>query len=254
VTLGSEYTESEKPLLDQLIGLGWSHTEGSKSEPVVTGRESFRESLIENRLREALRNINLGPDGQPWLDDSRLSESVSTLTRTQTGKLIEINERMTERLLEGVSVAGLPDWDQGRSQRIEFIDFDHPERNDFLAVNQFRVDEPGGQAKKFVVPDVVLFVNGIPLVVIECKSPYVTDPMAEGINQLRRYANQRDLGAPEGNEQSSPHTRVSSPSSSTSASGCSATRRRRRTKSTTSKTSSSRVVTISHVRRPVRHH
>ncbi len=108
---------------------------------------------------------------------------------------------MTERLLEGVSVSGLPDWDQGRSQRVQFIDFDHPERNDFLAINQFRVDEPGGQAKKFVAPDVVLFVNGIPLVVIECKSPYVTDPMAEGINQLRRYANQRDLGMPEGNEQ-----------------------------------------------------
>ena len=114
------------------------------------------------------------------------------------GKLIELNERMTERLLEGVSVAGLPDWDQGRSQRVRFIDFDHPERNDFLAVNQFRVDEPGGQAKKFVVPDVVLFVNGIPLVVIECKSPYIIDPMAEGIKQLRRYANQRGLGMAEG--------------------------------------------------------
>ncbi|CPV59721.1 type I restriction endonuclease subunit R [Mycobacteroides abscessus] len=198
---GAEYSEVEKPLLDQLVGLGWSHIEGSKSEPVVTGRESFRESLIENRLREALRQINLGPDGNPWLDDSRLSEAVSSLTRTETGKLIEINERMTERLLEGTSVAGLPDWDQGRSQHIKFIDFDNPEHNDFLAINQFRMDEPGGQAKKFVAPDVVLFVNGIPLVVIECKSPYVTDPMAEGINQLRRYANQRDLGVPEGNEQ-----------------------------------------------------
>lgn len=198
---GAEYSECEKPLLDQLVGLGWSQIEGSKSDSVVTGRESFRDSLIENRLREALRQINFGPDGKPWLDDSRLSEAVSALTRTETGKLVEINERITERLLEGVSVAGVPDWDQGRSQRIKFIDFDHPERNDFLAINQFRVDEPGGQAKKFVVPDVVLFVNGIPLVVIECKSPYVTDPMAEGINQLRRYANQRDLGVPEGNEQ-----------------------------------------------------
>ncbi|MFV8268113.1 type I restriction endonuclease subunit R [Mycolicibacterium peregrinum] len=198
---GPEYSEAEKPLLDQLAGLCWSHIEGSKSDPVVTGRESFRESLIENRLREMLQQINLGPDGQPWLDESRLSEAVSSLTRTESGKLIEINERMTERLLEGVSVAGLPDWDQGRSQRIKLIDFDQPERNDFLAINQFRVDEPGGQGKKFVVPDLVLFVNGIPLVVIECKSPYVTDPMAEGINQLRRYANQRDLGAPEGNEQ-----------------------------------------------------
>lgn len=198
---GAEYTEAEKPLLDQLAGIGWSHIEGSRSDSAVTERESFRDSILEGRLRAALLKINPGPDGQPWLDESRLSEAVSALTRTETGKLMEINERMTERLLEGVSVAGLPDWDQGRSQRIKFIDFDHPERNDFLVINQFRVDEPGGQAKKFVAPDVVLFVNGIPLVVIECKSPYITDPMAEGINQLRRYANQRDLGAPEGNEQ-----------------------------------------------------
>lgn len=200
MTSGAEYSESEKPLLAQLIGLGWSHIEGSKLESSVTGRESFRESIIEPRLRQALRQINSGPDGRPWLDDSRLSEAVAALTRTETGKLIEINERMTERLLEGISVAGLPEWDQGRNQPVKFIDFDHPERNEFLAVNQFRIDEPGGQAKKFVAPDVVLFVNGIPLVVIECKSPYITDPMAEGINQLRRYANQRNLGAPEGNE------------------------------------------------------
>ena len=198
---GPEYTEVEKPLLDQLAGLGWQVFEGSKSDAGVTERESFRGSILEARLRAALLKINPGPDGSPWLDDSRLSEAVSSLTRSEVGKLIELNEQMTECLLEGVSVAGLPDWDQGRSQRVRFIDFDHPEHNDFLAINQFRVDEPGGQVKKYVAPDVVLFVNGIPLVVIECKSPYVTDPMAEGVNQLRRYANQRDLGVPEGNEQ-----------------------------------------------------
>ncbi|MCX3287482.1 HsdR family type I site-specific deoxyribonuclease [Streptomyces sp. NEAU-H22] len=198
---GPEYTEVEKPLLDQLLGLGWQVIEGSKSDPSVTERDSFRGSILEGRLRAALLKINAGPDGLPWLDDARLAEVVSSLTRSEVGKLIELNERMTERLLEGVSVAGLPDWDQGRSQRVRFIDFDNPSNNDFLAISQFRVDEPGGQAKKFVAPDVVLFVNGIPLVVIECKSPYITDPMAEGITQLRRYANQRHLGLPEGNEQ-----------------------------------------------------
>ncbi len=89
----------------------------------------------------------------------------------------------------------------GRGQTIHYIDWEHPERNDFLAINQFRVDEPGGQAHKFVVPDVVLFVNGIPLVVIECKSPYITDPVAEAIEQLQRYSNQRDhFHDAEGNE------------------------------------------------------
>jgi type I restriction enzyme R subunit len=197
---GAEYTEIEKPLLDQLGGLRWTVIEGDKWDPSVTERATFRDVLLEGRLRKALVELNPGPGGQPWLDDSRLSEAVSSLTRPEVGKLLEINERMTERLLEGVSVAGLADWDQGRSQRIKFIDFDNPERNDFVAVSQFRVDEPGGQSHKFVAPDVVLFVNGIPLVVIECKSRYIVDPMAEGIHQLRRYANQRDLGQPEGNE------------------------------------------------------
>ncbi|MGW3980144.1 type I restriction endonuclease subunit R [Streptomyces mirabilis] len=198
---GPEYTEVEKPLLDHLEDLGWQVIKGSKSDPSVTERDSFRSSILEGRLRAALLKINSGPDGAPWLDDARLAEVVSSLTRSEVGKLIELNERMTERLLEGVPVAGLPDWDQGRSQRVQSIDFDNPANNDFLAISQFRVDEPGGQAKKFVAPDVVLFVNGIPLVVIECKSPYITDPMAEGITQLRRYANQRHLGLPEGNEQ-----------------------------------------------------
>ena len=197
---GAEYLQVEKPLLDQLQGSGWSVLEGDKWDPRGTERGSFGESLLEDRLRVALRKLNLGPDGRPWLDESRISEALSSLTRADSGKLTEINERMTERLLEGITVAGLVGWDQGRSQRIRFIDFESPEANDFLVVNQFRVDEPGGQARKFVVPDVVLFVNGIPLVVIECKSPYIVDPMAEGITQLRRYANQRDLGAPEGNE------------------------------------------------------
>lgn len=197
---GAEYTEVEKPLLGQLRELNWLVVEGDKWDPASTTRDDFRTSLLEGPLRAALAKLNPGHDGQPWLDEARISEAVSLLMRPEAGNLIEINKRMTELLLEGVSVAGLPDWDQGRSQRINFIDFDHPDNNDFLAVSQFRVDEPGGQSHKFVVPDVVLFVNGIPLVVIECKSPYIVDPMAEGINQLRRYANQRDLGLPEGNE------------------------------------------------------
>ncbi|RSM41899.1 type I restriction endonuclease subunit R [Amycolatopsis balhimycina DSM 5908] len=198
---GPEYTDVEKPLLDQLAGFKWQVIAGSNSDPAITERDSFRTTVLQGRLRAALLRINPRPDGSPWLDDSRLSEAVSSLTRSEVGKLIELNEKMTERLLAGVSVSGLPDWDQGRSQRIRFIDFNNPDNNDFLAIRQFRVDEPGGQAKKFVAPDVVLFVNGIPLVVIECKSPYITDPMAEGITQLRRYANQRHLGLSEGNEQ-----------------------------------------------------
>ena len=103
--------------------------------------------------------------------------------------------------LTGTTVEGIDGWDGGRGRTVHYIDWDRPQRNEFLAVNQFRVDEPGGQAHKYVVPDIVLFVNGIPLVVIECKSPYISDPAAEAIDQLQRYANQRErVHDPEGNE------------------------------------------------------
>jgi type I restriction enzyme R subunit len=195
-----EVNAVEKPFLKQLELLGWEPIEGEKWDPSASERENFRATLLENRLRSSLSRLNRKPDGTMWLDESRITEAVAGLTRPGPGKLIEINEKLTDLLLEGISVAGLPEWDQGRNQRVQFIDFDHPENNDFLAINQFRVDEPGGQSKHFVVPDIVLFVNGIPLVVVECKSPLIVDPMAEGIIQLRRYANQRDLGMPEGNE------------------------------------------------------
>src|SRR5262245_6568262 len=121
---GAEYTEVERPLLDQLHAMRWQHVEGDRYDAGASERDSFRQFLLEQRLRAKLLELNPGPDGKPWLDDSRVSEAISSLTRTEPGSLIEINERMTERLLEGVSVAGLPGWDQGRSQRVRFIDWD----------------------------------------------------------------------------------------------------------------------------------
>jgi type I restriction enzyme R subunit len=189
------------PLLRQLSGMKWSLVEGSKTDPGATERDSFREIILSGRLRAALRRINLDDDGNEWLDEGRVAQAEAALLRPTALKLIEANQEVTALLLTGTTVDGIEDRDGGRGQTIQYIDWENPERNDFLAVNQFRVDEPGGQAHKYIVPDVVLFVNGIPLVVIECKSPYVTDPAAEAIGQLQRYANQRaHVHNDEGNE------------------------------------------------------
>jgi type I restriction enzyme, R subunit len=200
MTSGPEHAEVESPLIEQLEGLGWECIEGSTADPKASERESFLDVLLSDRMRSALRRINLGPDGEPWLDDSRLNEAAAGLERVPAGNLIEANQAVTGILLQGLSVPGLPDWDQNRNQHLRFIDWENPGNNDLLAVSQFRVDEPGGQTKQYFTADLVLFVNGIPLVVVECKSPYESDPVAKGIDQLRRYANQRDLGHPEGNE------------------------------------------------------
>ncbi|MCW7540480.1 type I restriction endonuclease subunit R [Aquabacterium sp. A7-Y] len=204
--MGRELEDVEKPFVAQLQGLGWTHVEGSLDQPAATRRGSFAEVIQNGVLRERLRALNPGPDGQPWLDDDRLSEAVAAVTRLGTHKLMEANQKATELLIKGLTVEGLPGWDGGRGQTLRYIDWDTPGNNRFTVVNQFRVDCPPGfnSAKAFIVPDLVLLVNGIPLVVVECKSPSIPEPLAEAVDQLRRYSNQRkaafEIDDNEGNE------------------------------------------------------
>ena len=203
--MGWELEDVEKPFVAQLQGLGWTHIEGSIDDPAVTARGSFAEVVQEAVLRERLRAINLR-DGQPWLNDERIAEAVAAITRLGTAKLMEANQKATELLLKGITVDGLLDWDSGRGQTIQFIDWDNLASNRFTVVNQYRVDCPPGydSGKKFIIPDLVLLVNGIPLVVVECKSPSVPEPLADAVDQLRRYSNQRkaafEVEDNEGNE------------------------------------------------------
>lgn len=191
--MGWELETTEKPFVAQLQALGWAYNAGSLDDPSVTGRTSFAEVIQEDLLREQLRALNLGSDGAPWLDEDRLSEAVTAITRLGTHKLMEANEKATGLLIRGLTVEGLPGWDGGRGQTIRYIDWETPANNRFTVINQYRVDCPPGfnSAKQFIVPDLVLLVNGIPLVVVECKSPSVPEPLAEAVNQLRRYSNQR---------------------------------------------------------------
>ncbi|NYE61095.1 type I restriction enzyme R subunit [Duganella sp. 1224] len=204
--MGWELKDVEKPFLAQLQSLGWAHIEGSIDDPSVTGRTGFAEVIQEGLVREQLRALNLGPDGAPWLDEVRLSEAIAAITRLGTHKLMEANEKATSLLIRGLTVEGLSGWDGGRGQIIRYIDWDTPANNRFTVINQYRVDCPPGfnSGKQFIVPDLVLLVNGIPLVVVECKSPSVPEPLAAAVDQLRRYSNQRkaafEVDDNEGNE------------------------------------------------------
>lgn len=205
MTDSPEFTEVEQPFIDQLVAMGWTHTAGSIDDPTATGRDSFREALLPDDLRQALRRVNLDPDGNPWLDDGRITQAVNALQRLGVSRLLEANQTATELLIKGTDVDGVEGWEGGRQRPVQFIDWDHPENNTFRAVNQFQVACPTGQADKHIRPDIVLFVNGIPLVVVEAKSPYIAEPMESAVTQLQRYANRRKalgiVNVNEGNEQ-----------------------------------------------------
>jgi type I restriction enzyme R subunit len=205
MALGPEYEQVERPLIEQLKGMGWTHLEGAPPGAVVpidstrSGRRSFSEVFLMERLRNSINVLNLGPAGDPWLTPGRISQMVNALARIPAPGLLEANQQATSLLLNGTTAEGLPGWDGGRDQRVKYIDWEHPERNDFVLVSQFRVDIPGTQGKKCIVPDEVLFVNGIPFALIECKKPGTDEAIAEAIRQHMRYADRRGAEVPEGN-------------------------------------------------------
>ncbi|MCY3807634.1 MAG: type I restriction endonuclease, partial [bacterium] len=200
MTSGPEWELVERPLLEHLARLGWETLVWSERKPGYSvDRSSDRDVLLEQRLRSALLRINPGRDGEPWLDRSRLDSAVAELRSSPAGSgLLEANRLSTDLLLGGTTVAGLDGWDGGRDRSVAYICWEDPSANDFLAVSQFTVATPGRAPN--IRPDVTLFVNGVPLVVIEAKPPGSDSGIADAIDQLRRYANQRGAEAPEGAE------------------------------------------------------
>ena len=201
MTSGPEWDLVEQPLLEHLALLGWETLVWSGRQPTHNvARLSDRDVLLEQRLRSALVKINPGPNAEPWLDEARIKAAVAELGCMPAGaKLLEANRLATDLLLGGVTVAGLKGWGGGRDQTIDYIDWDDWSANDFLAVSQFPVATSGKVPN--IRPDVTLFVNGIPLVVIEAKPPGKGSGITDAIDQLRRYANQRGSEVTEGAEQ-----------------------------------------------------
>ena len=190
----SEYLHVEKPFLDQLATLGWAVIDQGHgfipSDPAASLRGSFREWLLPEVFREAVRAINVTFDGTPWLTDRQLDDLRSQILRQPNRTLLEANEAIHALFLKAQvdrnELTGESD------PVVQLIDFAHPERNRFHAINQFRIDTPGC-VKSSIIPDIVLFVNGIPLVVIEAKigDANTANPMQAAFEQLLRYRNGR---------------------------------------------------------------
>lgn len=182
-----EIDKVEQPTIAQLQRLGWTYVPGSSLAPVppldgtaIAERGYYRDVVLVNRLEAAIQRLN------PWISDENRRKVLREFTHPFHAGLMEYNHAIYQMLVNYLSVE--QDLGKGRKgQTVKVIDFDNPGNNEFLCTNQFKVEG----ANQNIIPDIVCFVNGLPLAVIECKSPYLSSPMAEGIDQLRRYANLR---------------------------------------------------------------
>jgi len=163
----TRFTESvvEDAALAWLESLGYAVLHGPEIAAGMPGAErtdpNYRDVVLERRLRQAL--VHLNPD----LPAEALEDAFRKLTRTDAPSLVERNRAVHRMLVDGVTVEyRRPDGSIAGAQA-QVLDFDTPDNNDWLAVNQFTVAE-GQHIRR---PDVVLFVNGLPLAVIELKNP-----------------------------------------------------------------------------------
>ena len=184
----SEYFHVEKPFLDQLATLGWTVIDQGHSvipsDPTASLRKNFREWLLPDVFRSAVRKLN------PWLTDRQLDDLRDQILRQPNRTLLEANEEIQKLLFK--AQVDLNEVTGENDPVVQLIDFANPERNVFHAINQFRIDTPGC-VKSFIIPDIVLFVNGIPLVVTEAKigDANTANPMHAAFEQLLRYRNGR---------------------------------------------------------------
>lgn len=173
----------EQVLLDQLHALNYSIEREEEIGPDGhrPERESHDEVVLKKRFEGAVARLN------PGLPLEARQDAIRKVMQSELPSLLEENRRIHKLMTEGVDVEYYADDDTLTAGKVALIDFEHPEQNDWLAVSQFVVIN--GQNKRR--PDVVVFVNGLPLGVIELKAPGSAGAHLLGaFNQLQTYKKQ----------------------------------------------------------------
>lgn len=170
----------EQVALEWLQSLGYDYKKGN--EMSITGLSSERRSdkdvVLHERLEKALKNIN------PDVHSNFIEKAIHELTLEKSPNLLENNLTFHENLINGIEVEDYDNEGQSIVEIVKIVDFEHPQNNDFLAVNQLTVVN-GDYTKR---PDIVLFINGLPIVVIELKnSTNETVGVEDGYHQLETY-------------------------------------------------------------------
>lgn len=198
--LGNELTLVEIPAVKYLTSLGYDYIDGDKLTTEYGERESLSEVILVKRMKVSLKKLN------PWISDDNVNKVIRKIERPEslgTG-LLEINEKIYAYIVNlQLTVDQVIDGSK-ETKTVKLIEFDKDkiDDNEFLVARQFVVKGP----QETIRPDIVIFINGMPIAVLECKSPFKDGDSNEnvgkydGFQQLRRYMNGREGNIIEGSE------------------------------------------------------
>lgn len=172
----------EQMTIDLLESKGWKHLYGPDIAPdgATPMRTSLDEVVLRGKLEAAVRRLN------PSLPQSVIDDAVKTVLRIGSTDLLADNEAFHELLTLGVKVSVYEEGEE-RGKPVHLVDFNDPWNNEFTVVNQYTVIENGHNLR----PDVVLFVNGLPLVVMELKNAASEEATVDAaFQQIETYKKQ----------------------------------------------------------------
>jgi len=171
----------EQSTLDTLAQMGWEIVNGPTIGPDGTMEREYSDVILNRRLDIALTRLN------PDIPQENRDEALKRIARTSSADLFADNKDFHALLTDGVDVEYRHADATVRTAQVQLFDFDNPENNDFVAINQLTVIQDGINRR----PDIVLFVNGIPLVVIELKNAADAQASLEkAYQQIQTYKKQ----------------------------------------------------------------
>jgi type I restriction enzyme R subunit len=175
----NEDTLTEQPVIDWLKKLGYDYEFGPDISPGgIKAEREHREVVLLQRLRRSLKRLN------PELPDSAIEDAIHKLTKFEHPNLEIANKEVYRMLTQGALIDVRDESGEVRGKLVRVFDFENPVNNEFLVVNQFAIQG----AERVRRPDVVVFINGLPLVVFELKSPTTEEgTIYSAYQQIQEY-------------------------------------------------------------------
>ena len=170
----------EKALIARFGELGYANAPDAIIGPDGTEpeRSAYDDVILRGRLEAAVERLN------PHIPPEAREEAIKQVLGSESASLVEENRRLHRLIVEGVDVEFHAEDGTIRGDKVRLVDFDEPDANDWLVVDQMVVIESGRNRR----PDVVVFVNGLPLAVVELKNPGAeTATLTTAYNQLQTY-------------------------------------------------------------------
>lgn len=168
-----EYIHSELPAITLFKQLGYHYFDAS----IHDERTDITEVILKDRLLASIKNLN------PWINDNNLNKAYTALTTVNGASLMEINQSIWELLRGGTFTVKQVIDGVEEFKVVHYIDYIKPENNDFLVVNQMKYH---GKYQNSI-PDLVVYLNGLPIGVIECKSPTAQNAWDKAYSDLDYY-------------------------------------------------------------------